>query len=38
VGVIMTQVRLRQAGRALKKEFTRFSSPSWSKVPDGGQA
>jgi polysaccharide biosynthesis transport protein len=38
VGVIMTQVRLQQAGRALKKEFTRFSSPSWSKVPDGGQA
>jgi hypothetical protein len=38
VGVIMTQVRLGRAGRALKKEFARFSSPSWSRVPDGGQA
>ena len=37
VGVIMSGVRLRYAGGALKRDFKNFSSLSWLTVPDGGQ-
>lgn len=34
VGVILSQVRLRQAGGSLKREFKRFRSLSWASVSD----
>jgi hypothetical protein len=37
IGVIMSRVRLRRAGSALKREFKHFSSLSWSAVPDSSQ-
>jgi Mrp family chromosome partitioning ATPase len=33
-GVILSQVQLKQAGRTLKQEFRRYTSLSWSKLPD----
>jgi hypothetical protein len=32
VGVILTKVRLRDAGRGLKQELSRFNALSWSPV------
>ena len=37
IGVIMSRVRMRRAGGALKREFKHFSSLSWSAVPDSSQ-
>ena len=37
IGVIMSRVRMRRAGSALKREFKHFSSLSWSSVPDSSQ-
>jgi succinoglycan biosynthesis transport protein ExoP len=37
VGVIMSGVRLRHAGKALKRDFKKFSSLSWTPVTDTTQ-
>jgi uncharacterized protein involved in exopolysaccharide biosynthesis len=37
IGVIMSQVRLRYAGSALKRDFKQLSSLSWSTLPDGSK-
>jgi polysaccharide biosynthesis transport protein len=37
IGVIMSRVRMRRAGSALKRDFKHFSSLSWSAVPDSTQ-
>jgi Mrp family chromosome partitioning ATPase len=38
VGVIMSQVRMSNAGSALNRDFKRFCSVYWSAVPDSSQA
>jgi uncharacterized protein involved in exopolysaccharide biosynthesis len=38
VGVVMSQVRMSNAGGALNRDFKRFCSVYWSAVPDSSQA
>lgn len=38
VGVILSQVRFRDAGSAVKRDLKRFRALSWSAVPESGDA